>query len=488
MREAARRLARQYQLAWWLVLFAGYAAIEGIVTRGPSSTWGVWAAPGYALAALAAWRWRGSALPLLIGVCAAVVAPTIWLSTGFQPGEEPIVVARAASLLLHHGSPYLSSGQLLSTQSYNPYLPAMSIFGFPYMAGLAGVLGSPESWMAVATIVLAVASVSIGLPPSQRREPWILWRNTALAIVTPVLALPLALGTTDPPVIALMCVALACASRSAASGALADEPAGVSTSVSAGTGVAAGTGLAGTGSGPWDSARWVTWNGLAALTIGIVCAMKVTAWPVVPVVAAMIATRESLRAAIRFAVAAAVTAVILTIVFAPALLTQPGAFADNIILYPLGLAHQLTTAASPLPGHLLAGTGTLGRLAALGLLVAGAAAFAWSLVVRPPKDIRAATVYVALGLTLLFTLAPDARFGYFAYPAALLGWLALTNRSRAEPETPPAAVPEKSQTVLPRPSKMFVVTDIMVSLNADIRSISCERAPQSSPHHRRHQP
>lgn len=29
---------------------------------------------------------------------------------------------------------------------------------------------------------------------------------------------------------------------------------------------------------------------------------------------------------------------------------------------------------------------------------------------------------------MLFTLAPNARFGYFAYPAAILGWLALTGR------------------------------------------------------------
>jgi hypothetical protein len=32
---------------------------------------------------------------------------------------------------------------------------------------------------------------------------------------------------------------------------------------------------------------------------------------------------------------------------------------------------------------------------------------------------------------MLFTLAPDARFGYFAYPAALLGWLTLTGRIAA---------------------------------------------------------
>jgi hypothetical protein len=154
--------------------------------------------------------------------------------------------------------------------------------------------------------------------------------------------------------------------------------------------------------------------------------MKATAWPALPVIAALVAAREGLRAAARFAAAAAATAAALTATFAPALAGQPGAFADNIVAYPLGLTRHLTPAASPLPGHLLARMGTAGHLAAIGLLLAAVAAIALSLVLRPPRDVRAAAVRLALGFTLLFALAPAARFGYFAYPAALLGWLALT--------------------------------------------------------------
>jgi hypothetical protein len=400
-------------LSCWFAVFAGYAVVSAIVTQGPSRAWGMWAAPGYALAAAAAWGERGSALPFLIGVCGAVAAPTTWLAAGWPPGGEPAVVARAASQLVRHGSPYLPSGQLLSPQSYNPYLPAMSVFGFPHLAGLPGLLGNPASWMAMTTLALIAAAVGAGLPHCPRYRGFgtgSLLRDTALAVVTPVLALPIALGTTDPPVIALMCLALACASRSPECRLTPGRPAR-------------------TGPRPWGAAsRWITWNGLAAVAIGTACAMKATAWPALPVIAAMIAAREGPRAAARFAGTAAAAAAILTIAFAPALMAQPGAFADNIIAYPLGLAHHLTTAASPLPGHLLASTGTPGRLAALGLLLAGAAAVAMSLVLRPPRDARAAAVRLALGLTMLFTLAPDARFGYFAYPAALLGWLALTGR------------------------------------------------------------
>ena len=108
-------------------------------------------------------------------------------------------------------------------------------------------------------------------------------------------------------------------------------------------------------------------------------------------------------------------------------MAQPGAFADNIIAYPLGLAHHLTTAASPLPGHLLASTGTPGRLAALGLLLAGAAAVAMSLVLRPPGTSGQRRCASALGLTMLFTLAPERAVRLTSpTPPPFSGWLALT--------------------------------------------------------------
>ncbi len=401
MPAAGSRPPNQRRLAWWLAVFAGYAAVVAIVTQGPSRTWGMWATAGYALAALAAWRRRGTALPLLTAAYGAVAAPSTWLADRWQPGSEPAVVARAAVLLVHHGSPYLPSAQLLSAQSYNPYLPAMTVFGFPSLAGLPRVLGSPAAWMAVVSLVLVTAAIAIGLPLPRAGGRTVL-RYTALAIVTPVLAFPIALGETDPPEIALMCLALACASRSAAGAP------------------------ARTGPRPGSAAsRWITWNGLAALAIGTACAMKAIAWPALPVLAAMIVTRDGPRPAGRFAGTAAAAAVVLTAAFAPALLAQPGAFADNIIAYPLGLTPHLTPAASPLPGHLLASTGP-GRLAALILLAAASVGVAASLVLRPPGNAQAAAVRLALALAILFTLAPNARFGYFAYPAALAGWACLT--------------------------------------------------------------
>ncbi|MGH3286753.1 MAG: hypothetical protein ACRDPD_19085, partial [Streptosporangiaceae bacterium] len=51
----------------------------------------------------------------------------------------------------------------------------------------------------------------------------------------------------------------------------------------------------------------------------------------------------------------------------------------------------------------------------------------------PPQDARAAAWRLAVGLTVMFTLAPATRWGYFVYPIALIGWLL--------PTRPPTVVP-----------------------------------------------
>jgi len=170
---------------------------------------------------------------------------------------------------------------------------------------------------------------------------------------------------------------------------------------------------------------------LAGLAVGTACAMKATAWPALAIIAAMLAARDGMREAARFIVTAAVTAIVLILVTAPELVTNLAALFENTVAFPLGLASNRTPAASPLPGHLLAGAGHAGHLAAVLLLLVAGSAVATSLVLRPPKDVRAATVRLVVALTLMFALAPEARFGYFAYPAALLVWLALSGHPEA---------------------------------------------------------
>jgi phosphatidylinositol alpha-1,6-mannosyltransferase len=73
------------------------------------------------------------------------------------------------------------------------------------------------------------------------------------------------------------------------------------------------------------------------------------------------------------------------------------------------------------------------------LLLAAGLGIAISLVVRPPRDVPAAAWRLAIGLTLMFLLGPQVRFGYFIYPLGLVGWLALTGASRGPRRGPRAA-------------------------------------------------
>ena len=231
------------------------------------------------------------------------------------------------------------------------------------------------------------------------------FEKAVFVLGSPLLAMPLSLGITDPPVTALVCLALVSSERASAKGASGD-PAAAAVSRR-------------------GSDLWAVWTGLA---VGTACAMKATAWPCLVVIAALFVARDGARRATRFLVTSAVSAVALVLITAPKLVADPRALYENTVAFPLGLAGRHTPAASPLPGHVLAGAGHVGHLVAVGLVVVAGLGVAVSLVLRPPRDVGAATLRLVVALVLLFTLAPEARFGYFAYPAVLLVWLALSRR------------------------------------------------------------
>ena len=142
----------------------------------------------------------------------------------------------------------------------------------------------------------------------------------------------------------------------------------------------------------------------------------------------MVAARDGARAGGRFLAAVAGTAVVLVAVLAPAAFTslrEADALVQNSVLFPLGLTRDKTPAESLLPGHLLTALGPAGHVASIGLLLAVGLGIAISLVIRPPRDASAAARRLAVGLTLMFLLGPQVRFGYFIYPLGLIGWLAL---------------------------------------------------------------
>jgi hypothetical protein len=321
-------------------------------------------------------------------VAGAVAAPLAWQETFganmSKAGEDSLkVVARSAVLLLRHGTPYLPADQISHVAEYNPYEPAMALFGLPAALGLHGAAGNPRLWMGIAAAAFLAAAFRLAKPGTALR-------GTAFAVGSPVLALPLTQGLTDVPVVALLVLTLACTASA--------------------------------------RRRVQLW---AAIALGAACAMKATAWPALPVIAAMLAVRDGARPAVRFVVTAGISTAVLVAATAPASVMAPAAFFQNTVLFPLGMTRYQTEAASPLPGHLLAATGPAGRWAAIGLLCAASLAIVASLVVKPPADTRAAAWRLAITLATLFTLAPASRWGYFIYPAALLAFASMTSSERA---------------------------------------------------------
>jgi hypothetical protein len=385
-------LDRRHLMAAYAV-FGAYAVAAAIFSRGEDQVWAIWAACGYAVALFVLWRWSGRMTAAGVSVALAVLAPLLWLSVAYSLEAGMVVIDRAATLLLHHGSPYLSAGQVTSWLSYNPYLPVMTLFGLPSAAGLGSLAGNSGVWIALGTVVPLAAAFWIAMPhrgcATCRRDALL---ATAVAVASPVVGLNLAVITTDPPVLALILLALALAAR----------PAGTARTASA-----------------------VLGSGVA---LGVACDLKSTAWLAVPVLAAMFAARDGARAAGRFVAASAVTVVLLVAALAPAALTSlrsADALVQNSVLFPLGLTRYKTPAESLLPGHLLTAMGAAGHVVSVGLLLAAGLGIAISLVIRPPRDVPAAAWRLAVGLALMFLLGPDVRFGYFIYPLGLIGWLAL---------------------------------------------------------------
>ena len=380
-------------LAAGLVACALFAGGVSLFSTDPlHRLWGTSAAIAYALAALAVMAWRsrettGVDIALGVMVCGAILVPLLWMVWTGHGEPEVGVVANSARTLIKHGTPYRSSKVLATTtdpNQYNPYLPLMAVFGVPQALLGHGPLTDPRVWFGI--VFLVVFAFALKVAGARDCVRWAL-----LVTASPIIAFELCVGGTDVPMVAFLCLGFALLWRPDRSNAIA-----------------------------------------GGLALGIASSMKATAWPALVVAFALLYARDGRREAWRFtAVALAVIAVIV----GPFAVLRPGALVKNTILFPLGLASVKSQADSPLLGHVLSQTGVVGHTAAVILLIGSGLAIAVSLVIRPLKDVPAATVRLVIGLSAMFVLAPSTRFGYFIYPAALMLWLliAMAGRKSAAP-------------------------------------------------------
>jgi hypothetical protein len=383
-------------------LAAGLAAVT--IYHG-HRVWGVAAALAYAAGAVVT-GWpppRTQRARMLVGAgvfAASALVPLAVLvvqrvhGVAWSAQPEVDVVERMARLLIDTGTPYAPVEGLARFQDYTPYLPAMAVFGLP-----RALLDSPVT---DARLVFAAVAALLVLYAARTLRPTELpVRAVQLVAVLPATTLAIATGGDDLPVLALL--VLAC--------------------VSVHMGRTATAGVAG----------------------GLALAMKLTAAPVLLVLAVALCASPGTRKAqtrqpgarpwtaaevrqawtstgVRRAAAFAAIAVgVAAALVLPAALVSPGALVEHVIRFPAGMTGVESPAASPLPGHLLAETGPTGRALALALLaLAALAVLAW-VALRPPRTAAQAAERAATGLGVAMLLMPATRFGYLIYPLVLTG-------------------------------------------------------------------
>lgn len=385
--------------------------------------WGAFASVGYTLALVhACWllrtaraprsrlrsRWTGVVTVGVVGMLAPLVTLLVrreshggdWTDVEnlWSAQPEVWVIERSASTLLATGTPYLDIAGLdraPHVHDYTPYGPIMAVFGLPraLLGGhpVADILTDARLMFILVAVGCVVASLRL------LRVPSVPLRGAQLAAVFPLTALTSATAGPDLAIVGLIVLATALAAT--------DRP---------------------------------IWS---AIVCALVASAKLIAAPAVVVLAFVVAARRGARALARFTTVFVTASLVATV---PVLVVNPRAFVEHVFLFPTGLGMVTSPAASPLPGHLIANTGTVGTVIAfVALAAAGLAMLVW-LLRTPPRTADDAALRTAVGLAAFTMLTTATRFGYLVYVSVLLGAV-LVFRSRAE--APLGAVEPGSETI-----------------------------------------
>jgi hypothetical protein len=389
-------------------------------------TWAGFAWPAYTAGAAAALvlavlaarlgRRRLAAARLLLAllVLAGALVLPLTAEVRWRPVQGPVyapsevvLTESAAADLLRGRDPYSArftspelAGRERSVAEYFPYLPGMAVFGLPRALLAKTPWTDARVFFALATLLAATAALY--RQAADRRL-----RALQLLVVLPTGASVLVTGGDDVPVLALSLCAVVLFSR--------------------GRDVA------------------------SAFAIGAAAMLKLTAWPLL--LALAVAARGDPSCRGRGASALTLAAAVVGLAVLAAAAAGPAHFADDVLLFPLGLTPFHSPAGSTSLGSALLGTvsGAPGpapaRIAATAALLTlpllvGVASLAAVARARGPRPARAAGAAAAAGamLAALVVVAPVSRAGYVIYPLELLLWAGLLHeRRRPEPEPLPTA-------------------------------------------------
>ena len=400
---------------WWTdaALYAGSALVAWAALAASDlplhRSWGrvaVWVyAGGAAVAPLAS---RGSAarrvlLAVAVGAGATLVPLASAVATRGDGGtgdaaqSEVFVVEEGARSLLEGRDPYAEvfAGPLASrpdaTRSHVPYPPAMLVFGLPSATAGPGPATDARVWFLLGSLAVAIPAIRAMRTDAEGRL-----RSFQVLFVLPTGALLLATGGHDVPVLATLLAAFVLADRRRA--------------------------------------------GPAGVVSGVALAMRQTSVLAIPFVLTILPPRDRVRALLAGAGVASLAAL-------PFLLWDPGAFIEDVVLFPLGLGAGRSSARTPTLGSVLIDLAPGSRTPiAIGLVAVILASVVLLVTVRRPRTTAGASARAAVAFAIAIALAPAARFGYVVYPVSLAVW-ALAFRAGAEtgskePTGPLAATPQ----------------------------------------------
>jgi hypothetical protein len=323
---------------------------------------------------------NGVILGLLITVMLVPLSVEVVLRADHHPGDEVqnevTVIEACGDRVMQHKDCYLAHPKTIggsvtsqSEDSFFPYLPGMIPFGLINATSGPAELKDARIPLTGFSLIVISAALLIAEVPSRRR-----WRIFQVIVVLPSGALPMVTGGDDLPVIALMVLGLALATR-----------------------------------------RRPIWSGLA---MGLAGTLKFTAWPLLILLALGEWDARGRRALLRYSLA--VVAIVVP-VLGIGIGSNLHAFYINAIRFPLGLTKVKSPAASPLLGQELVTLFPAAKpelITILGLV--GLAAVAYGLWKWLPATPQSAAGFSGLAMLLATVLAPATRFGYLIYPLDLL--------------------------------------------------------------------